>query len=321
MDSLYPPLVPGLTIAIPTYNRPDDLARTLDVIIPQVLANENVYLQIYDNCSPQPLPSFSDPRIVGHPRVKLVRNRYNGGIDNIMKCFVNCETEWVWVLGDDDLPSDNAAEMILSKASPDCACMIFKIPSAKTLTHLDSDLRGTGLQGFFEAFEYRYMQMICLSASVYNIRHIREHISIAYLHMYCAAPHTLMALLGIEKGASWLCSHECIADYQIPDESQHWNRFLVFYGLPTIVPAFKLEASRAVVRKAIKKAILPKPEKFLPHMRQYLGKEDGDLGEIFAVFRASYAPSFTENRKRAWHWLKVELKLRYPKLPFLRKNL
>jgi hypothetical protein len=119
-----------------------------------------------------------------------------------------------------------------------------------------------------------------------------------------------MPFLAIENGAKWLCSKDCIADYKIPDETQHWDRFTVFYGLPTLVLPLKYAASRTLVRNAIRRAINPKPEKFLPHLTQFLGKEDADIGEIFAVLRAYYAPSFLENRRKAWRWLKLQWRLR-----------
>jgi glycosyltransferase involved in cell wall biosynthesis len=320
MSSNYPDLRPGLTVAIPTFNRPGELARTLEVIIPQILRNGNVYLDVYDNCSPEVPACFSDPRLLDHPRVRLVRNRYNVGFANFMKCVEHCQTEWLWVLGDDDLPAGNAVEIILSKLAPEYAYMTFGIPSAKTLVNLPADVSGEGLQAYFDQFDHRFMQMVCLSASIYQIRLIRDFISIGYTNIHSAVPQTLMPFLAIEQGAKWLCSKDCIADYKIPDETQHWNRFSVFAGLPTVLLPLKLAASRTLVRKAIRGSVSPKPEKFLPHLTQYLGKNDGDIGEIFAGIRASYSPSFTENRKRAWRWLKMELRLRYPKLPFLGKN-
>lgn len=300
---------PGLTIAIPTYNRPEELTRTLEVIIPQVIAREDVFLNIYDNCGEKALPAFQDPRLVNHPRVNLVRNRHNVGIGNITKCFYHCETQWLWVLADDDLPQDDAVETIFSKVDPDLAYISFRIPTAKILTGLSQDLRGKGLADFFKQFNSRYLEMMCLSSSVYNLQQVWEFFAVAYQHMTSAAPHTLMAMLAIEKGADWLCSPACIADYKYPDEAEHWNRVIVFMGLPSIIPAFKLASSRNLLREAISKSWGQKPKKFLAQMERHYGKENTDKAKTFAAFRAFYSPKLKEHPLKYFKWLLLQWQL------------
>ncbi|RZK28376.1 MAG: glycosyltransferase family 2 protein, partial [Hymenobacter sp.] len=106
-----------LTIAIPTYNRNERLARSLEILVPQLSAG--VKLVIIDNCSSVPIKDTVEPYLLSN--VKVVRNTYNIGMAaNILRCFENCDTEWLWVLGDDDPPHKNAVEIIIQeiKAHP-----------------------------------------------------------------------------------------------------------------------------------------------------------------------------------------------------------
>ena len=98
-----------LTIAIQTYNRPNELLVLLHRLLPML--DSRCKVLIVDNCSEEPVAE-KQRRVLGDwPRVDLtiVRNRVNvGGGANILRCFELCQTEWLWVLGDDDLPTEGA---------------------------------------------------------------------------------------------------------------------------------------------------------------------------------------------------------------------
>ena len=104
---------PVLTLAIPTYERSASLSRLLHCLVAQA-GIDRVEVLISDNGSTDgtraAAAAFSDDlsiRIVGFDR--------NQGFDkNYHNCVVLARTEYVWVMGDDDLLTPGAVARILS---------------------------------------------------------------------------------------------------------------------------------------------------------------------------------------------------------------
>lgn len=111
-----------LSICIPTYNRPDELLYTLSCLLPQM--QDGVELIILDNASE--IPGFNRVRDAvseydGVGRVELKRNLGNiGGNANILRCIEEGTGEWVWLLGDDDIPGHDAISKVLTSCGVYC---------------------------------------------------------------------------------------------------------------------------------------------------------------------------------------------------------
>ena len=101
-----------LTIAIPTYNRRDYLKKCLDHICPQL--TDDVVLIVRDNCSNNyDFFSFIKPYVEKYGVLPL-QNKVNiGGDANIARIYEECETKWLWVIGDDDYILNGAINLVL----------------------------------------------------------------------------------------------------------------------------------------------------------------------------------------------------------------
>lgn len=99
-----------LTIAIPTYNRPDAIRTQVRLLLPQL--NDMVCLVVYDNCSTQPVKELFTNEELSH--FVIHRNAVNvGGDANIVRCLEHSITKWVWTLGDDDPVKPDAVSIVL----------------------------------------------------------------------------------------------------------------------------------------------------------------------------------------------------------------
>ena len=101
-----------LTIAIPTYNRPEKVKNTLIKLIPQV--NANVRILILDNCSDVDIKNYLEEIISESnlENINVIRHRTNIGADaNFARLFELCNTPYIWTLGDDDRVIDNAVDI------------------------------------------------------------------------------------------------------------------------------------------------------------------------------------------------------------------
>ncbi len=102
-----------LTIAIPTYNRPEAIQKQVRNLLPQL--REGVQLIVYDNASEIPVQSLfteEEKRLFA-----IHRNPVNVGAEaNICKCFeACCNSEWGFIPGDDDELYPDAVFRILKQ--------------------------------------------------------------------------------------------------------------------------------------------------------------------------------------------------------------
>jgi len=102
-----------LTIAIPTYNGSATIQRTLDSIFNQPFSTDEVNVMVCDNCSTDNTLAVLEP--YAH-KIELFKNEQNlGGDRNFQLCAERSTTQYVWIVGDDDLLRSDAIESVLQK--------------------------------------------------------------------------------------------------------------------------------------------------------------------------------------------------------------
>lgn len=106
----------SLTIAIPVYKRPELLEKTLNSIYGQYQewpAGVHVLI-LDDSCSD--VNNCVYDQFSSSPNFAVIRNESNLGIDeNIKKCIFSATTEYVWLMGEDDLLVAGSIEKVLLK--------------------------------------------------------------------------------------------------------------------------------------------------------------------------------------------------------------
>jgi glycosyltransferase involved in cell wall biosynthesis len=102
----------SLSICIPTYNRPEKIRSTI-IKLAGIKQIDFVKILIVDNCSPVSVLEIYNNLGIKLKNIRIVRNSTNIGIAaNIMRCIEYAETDWIWLLSDDDIAFENAVEII-----------------------------------------------------------------------------------------------------------------------------------------------------------------------------------------------------------------
>lgn len=228
-----------LTIAIPTYNRPVQLAHTLSIIVPQVLSHENVQLLILDNCSPIPahdvlMKVLTNLHQEVPERIRCTRHAHNiGGDPNILRCFEVAEGDWLWCLGDDDLPAHDAIETIISDIeSGDDFCYGY-YGLNENVPDLHDCLTGRYISSSIEEWVSRipsYGHRLFISESIFNLKVVLPNLQMAYKVMPAGCAHLVMAYLAVLSGKNYLLSRKQIARYQSPVNGTGYNCVPFAYG-------------------------------------------------------------------------------------------
>lgn len=97
----------SISIAIPTFRRPQALARLLASVKAQVDANpeleKNLRVHVYDNDSQDSTPEVAAAAGLGELLRYSKNDRNIGGDNNIYKSYTDTPGDYIWVVGDDDL--------------------------------------------------------------------------------------------------------------------------------------------------------------------------------------------------------------------------
>lgn len=102
-----------LTIAYPAYKRPELLAGSIDSLVECGLAGKVKVLICDDSLSNANERVAEEARTQGFD-VRYIANPLNLGIDaNIKQCFDECDTDYCWVIGEDDRVVEEGAADVL----------------------------------------------------------------------------------------------------------------------------------------------------------------------------------------------------------------
>ena len=211
----------SLTIAIPTYNRPNQLRSTLLRLIPQ-LTHECVIL-IIDNHSPIPAESILDEIVYEHKdqRIKVVRNKINiGGNANVCRCFELCETKYLWILGDDDSPMPDAIKTVLNniEENPNVSffnycCELFKRKETRL---------AEGLIDFIQKID-NFGNLLFASNNIYKMDLISNNIQFAYQYTFTLASQIAILLQSLEKSSKTIFSSKQIVSICDTAPEDRWS--------------------------------------------------------------------------------------------------
>ncbi len=105
-----------LTFAIPTYNRPVHIAVLLDNLAAEIASVDvDVRILIRDDCSGSDVATAIEGFASNYPgSLQLIKGTERmGAMGNFSRLFVLPETEWTWILGDDDKLLPGSLKMVI----------------------------------------------------------------------------------------------------------------------------------------------------------------------------------------------------------------
>lgn len=220
-----------LTIAIPTFNRKEFLTKQLNVLLPQL--TENVRLEILDNHSDDSV-FFEIENIVKNCKqdnIVLRRNNVNiGGDANIARCFENCNTEWLWVLSDDDFVKDNAVAKIIE---------IINIHHDNVFINLQSerDYSTKGLEEFCYSKPH-YAAAFTISICIYNNFKLRPYLIYFYNYLSSSQGHLILVLKYLEENGDGICSFLSYTSISYAVTAQ-WDKLIFIERIHMLFLPFK----------------------------------------------------------------------------------
>jgi len=227
-----------LTIAIPTYNRKDLLLKNVKNILTH---SEECRVLIIDNATPkfekidlkQELGSLYTENI---GRIKFIKNKINiGGNANVLRCIEYCETEYVWILGDDDFLLINF-EVIVKPLLRQKHDWILFHQKDQFQPSRDKSRVVNSLESFLESLK-SINELVFCSVNIYKTNSLKLGLEYSYENLNVMAPHLVAMIAGIEQNKSdkksFLISKEEVLESvsNNKDTSTSWPLYKAFLGI------------------------------------------------------------------------------------------
>lgn len=224
-----------LTIAIPTFDRPTKAIELLNRLHEQAVG-ANIELYVADNDSKFGKEIELAAKQCGANYIKRQLNI--GPTANILRVFEEVIGEWVVIFGDDDLPSENYIETVLTiiqkKESK-------KLIGIKFRTAIDSSQEDFEIEDLSKFTKYnsslkRFGSTLFLSSWVFRRSEILRNIRLAYLYAGAHGGHLIILMKALqERRGSILYSKLSPLQHKSPPKGTSWSAGLVYtMMIPTV---------------------------------------------------------------------------------------
>ena len=228
-----------LTIAIPTFNRNAILLKNLERLMPQM--EDWVELLIFDNNSKILVSETVRPIIDNHPEIctRIFRNAENiGGNANVLRCIEFCETEYIWIVGDDDFPVEDALRKIyiyISKRDVVWVNFYSEDLCQPKRTEKSSHADLNGFLGELKSIN----ELVFVSTNIYKTSYVKKGLEFGNMFQEMMAPHLISMISGIERSSTtgnYIISKENLfaSISNNADTTTAWPLYKAFLGVMSL---------------------------------------------------------------------------------------
>lgn len=192
-------------------------------------------MEIHDNNSPTPVNEYIQTQDTAYKTVNIINNITNiGGNANILRCIEFCKTEWIWVLGDDDLPTEGAIQQILKDISTaGHELLAINYQSELYKRHKRIVLRGS--REFLRDLD-SLSSVMFISSTIFRATVLRQHLRFAYAYLYSSMPHIIALYYSLKENSGIvLLSTDWIVHKEEASAALGWSVVNGALAFPTLL--------------------------------------------------------------------------------------
>jgi len=228
-----------LTIAIPTYNRPDRIKNTVSGLLPQLTSQ--VKILVLDNCSSVNVKDHLKEQIGGDvlDKVEVIRHKVNiGGDANFQRCFELCDTPYIWMLGDDDTVEENAVALILKEINSfkDHDLIGINFNSNCCKVERKSPVTISSTAELAEKLDF-FGNWLFISTSIYKTEEYLKYLRYQAWGAYSMASQLVPPMMAISNNKTLVLSEKYIVSNIPQDLDAKWSDFQISLSITTLLEA------------------------------------------------------------------------------------
>jgi glycosyltransferase involved in cell wall biosynthesis len=249
---------PDLTIAVPTYNRPDKANRLICCVLELGAEYSNrLLVSIADNCTDSGVVASSYPN--SSITVKYTRRVINiGGVANVLRVIEEAETEWLSIVSDDDDINSDGIRIMLSDISRASADVIaFKYKSELDLSQIRDETLDS-LPVFLQRISEpaAFGSMLLISTWLFRVSKIKKYIRYSQIYAGLQMPHVCTVLFALKdkKGIVILRNSQPVK-YKQASKGDTWDYSLTYSLMLSTVSVAHFFDDREMVRTLLSSII------------------------------------------------------------------
>lgn len=281
-----------LTIVIPTYNRAGKLSNSLSLLLPQL--RQGIKLCILDNASSDSTPELAIKAQAEYPNLQIsyVRNPVNIGANaNILRAFELCDTEWVWVLGDDDIMSCDSVGVITKSIADNPSALYIEFASCLNTCPPKEEIRFNSVHDWFASEFFCFSNFLFISSGIYNATSLRPYLSYAMHYQFTFAPHVCILLIAIfQNNCKIIYSPFVLINWE-KNPDQIWDYNYLGYRLNQIIQVAPTLEYRKLLHRKIQNKWNLVPELSLSFLLNLLASPCETRERIFVTSEFVYFSS------------------------------
>lgn len=186
-----------LTILIPTYNRASTLSVTIKALLVQADAL-NVPIIVVDNSSTDETPKLLEELHCTHPCLDFISRRFNiGGDGNIVCALSQISSDYVWILGDDDLVGPNALSIVLGDINSNAPDWINYSSERRVDKSYDHRLYSCHIQ-FLKTFT-SWDQLLFVSNNIFRLEILGAGLLQGSFFQITQSAHIVAMIVGVDR--------------------------------------------------------------------------------------------------------------------------
>jgi hypothetical protein len=229
--------MPLLTIAIPTFNRPEKVLQQA-IAISRQISHKPIECLIIDNASDLDVAALIFNKLpCGREQFRIVRNPFNIGItSNICRCFELAHGEWIWLLGDDDPVMQGSLSRVIDDIrDQDVDVVHLKYGGTSMQPPMVERQVITGINELAThlASAWRFSSMLFISTSVFRRAKVTPYLGNAYHWCYSFAPHLVLLFCAMKESGKTIIFPENVV-VQCKDVGLSWNQWRLIMGTATL---------------------------------------------------------------------------------------
>lgn len=214
----------SLTIAIPSFNRLDNAKETVRTLLPQVYGTDIKLLVLDNSSSFDYRVEFSKDDDFAQATkdgcLVILRNPVNLGMSaNFLRAFEMAESNWLWILSDDDHVHPQAIKKILTSICSyggECGFVKFSSARSRPPSHEFKIISMNEFIDFNSRSADDFNGFIFISNGVYNLKDFKSLIRVGYQHAHTYVPHFIMIAAYMIGGGRMIIVDEEIVRYVVP---------------------------------------------------------------------------------------------------------
>lgn len=222
-------------------------------------------------------------------QIRYIKNAVNiGGNANVLRAFEVCETEWLWILGDDDVISGESIAVITKSIAANPHAQYIEFASCLNACPPKEDLQFNKVDTWLASENFCFSNFLFISSGIYNAHLLSPFFSYAQHYQFTFAPHACILLLALFQGECNIVYSPFVLINWEKNLEQIWDYDYLGYRLNQVVQVVPTLKHRRLLHEKIQVTFPLVPKLSISYLLNLLAGPRETREAIFVISEFVY---------------------------------